>query len=134
MADMKKSSNKRFGLGDIIIFGIILIMIIFLFAGSCSGSKPTEITVDKFYELFFRAFRYLSPLPLCYQSSLWLLEKRVILQIILNLVSKFSYQFVLVDSVGFRCHRQIVKSIVPYLLAEIVFRGRMVLKNLLLYF
>ena len=31
MADMKKSSNKRFGLGDIIIFGIILIMIIVLF-------------------------------------------------------------------------------------------------------
>ena len=56
MADMKKSSNKRFGLGDIIIFGIILIMIIFLFAGSCSGSKPTEITVDKFYELFFTDF------------------------------------------------------------------------------
>ena len=56
MADMKKSSNKRFGLGDIIIFGIILIMIIFLFAGSCSGSKPTEITVDKFYELSFTDF------------------------------------------------------------------------------
>ena len=39
MASMNKSPKKRFGLGDIIIFGIILIAIIFIFAGSCGGNK-----------------------------------------------------------------------------------------------
>ena len=54
MASMNKSPKKRFGLGDIIIFGIILIAIIFIFAGSCGGNKATTIeTKEEFYGYFF---------------------------------------------------------------------------------
>lgn len=53
MADMKKTPRRRLGIGDFIVFGIILILIIFMFAGSCVGNKPEEITRDKFYQLFF---------------------------------------------------------------------------------
>lgn len=55
MASMNKSPKKRFGLGDIIIFGIILIAIIFIFAGSCGGNKAKTIeTKEEFYGYFFK--------------------------------------------------------------------------------
>ena len=59
MASMNKSPKKRFGLGDIIIFGIILIAIIFIFAGSCGGNKATTIeTKEEFYGYFFDNAEY----------------------------------------------------------------------------
>lgn len=53
MADMKKGPTKRFRISDFIIFGIFLMMIIFVFAGSCVGERSEEITRNQFYELFF---------------------------------------------------------------------------------
>ncbi len=58
MADMKKTPRKRFGIGDFIVFGIILILIIFMFAGTCVGNKAEEISRDKFYNLFFNDVSY----------------------------------------------------------------------------
>lgn len=53
MADMKKTPKRRLGVSDFIVFGIIIILIIFMFAGSCIGNKAEEITRDQFYQLFF---------------------------------------------------------------------------------
>ena len=54
MSDMKKSPRRKFGLGDLIVFGIILIAIIFIFAGSCGGNDTKTInTREEFYGYFF---------------------------------------------------------------------------------
>lgn len=57
MADMKKTPRRRIGVGDFIVFGIIIILIIFMFAGSCMGNKADEITNVEFYQLFFTNFQ-----------------------------------------------------------------------------
>lgn len=55
MADMKKTPKRRL-IGDIIIFGIILAIIATVFAGSCVGSRATEIKKrEEFYEKFFNS-------------------------------------------------------------------------------
>lgn len=54
MANMNKNPKRRFGLGDLIVFGIIAIVIVFMFAGSCSGSQAETIkSREEFYGYFF---------------------------------------------------------------------------------
>ena len=53
MADMKKGPKKRFGLGDIIMFGVIIIAIMFIFAGSCGNNAKALYTEEEFYSFFF---------------------------------------------------------------------------------
>ena len=43
MANMKQAPKRKFGLGDLIVFGIIAIVIVFMFAGSCGGQKAETI-------------------------------------------------------------------------------------------
>ena len=53
---MNRNPKKRLGFGDLIVFAIILVILSFVFVGSCGGSKTKTIQVDKFYELFFEDF------------------------------------------------------------------------------
>ena len=54
MANMSNSPKKRFGLGDLIVFGIIAIVIVFMFAGTCSGNSTKTIkSREEFYGYFF---------------------------------------------------------------------------------
>ena len=54
MANMKQAPKRKFGLGDLIVFGIIAIVIVFMFAGSCGGQKAETIkSREEFYGYFF---------------------------------------------------------------------------------
>ena len=50
---MNKKGKKRFGMGDIIIFAVVLIAVSFIFAGSCGGNQETIKTRENFYGMFF---------------------------------------------------------------------------------
>ncbi len=54
MANMNNNPKRRFGIGDLIVFGIIVIVMVFMFAGTCSGNKAETITSrEEFYGYFF---------------------------------------------------------------------------------
>ena len=54
MANMKQTPKRKFGLGDLIVFGIIAIVIVFMFAGSCGGQSAETIkSREEFYGYFF---------------------------------------------------------------------------------
>ncbi len=53
MANMNNNPKRRFGIGDLIVFGIIVIVMVFMFAGKCSGNKAESIDRPEFYGYFF---------------------------------------------------------------------------------
>ncbi len=52
MANLNQKPRRRFGIGDLIVFVIIITIIGFIFAGTCSGKK-SNVNRNEFYGHFF---------------------------------------------------------------------------------